>query len=153
MNTIDIINLVAAGLSIISAIASFIILLINKTIRDEIINKKDIKDYTEFIAKSKILIDNIRKFTNAKPRALSIDKFIEYLKNYYELVKDIEHKLVKNGIKAIVNSINDLEEDIQFYANNGNKDFKENIERLNKTYFNIIGIQKNIKEVIDNKIY
>jgi hypothetical protein len=40
MTKIDIINLIAAIVSITSAIISFIILIKNKTIRNEIINKK-----------------------------------------------------------------------------------------------------------------
>jgi hypothetical protein len=155
MSKVDAVNLIAAVLSIISAIASFIILVKNKTIRNEIINKKELKDYTEFVTKSKTIIDNIRKFTSIKKKinVLSLEKLIEHLRNYYELIKDIEYKLLKNGTNTIKNDIEKLEHDIQFYSGKDNRIFNENTEQLNETYFNIIKIQKSINEIIDNKIY
>jgi hypothetical protein len=155
MNKIDVVNLIAAVLSIISVIASFIILVKNKTIRNEIINRQELKDYTEFVAKSRTIIDNIRKFTTIKKKinVLSLEKLIEHLRSYYELIKDIEYKLLKNGMNTIKNDIEKLEHDIQFYSGNDNRIFTENTDKLNKTYFNIIKIQKSINEIISNKIY
>ena len=119
MSKIDIINLVAATFSIISVIGSLIILYINKTIKDQIINKKEIKDYAEFLTKSKNVFDNIRKFTTVKNRLqiLSSDKFVEYLKNFYELIEDIEYKIMKNSNKTMKDNITKLKDDIQFYSN------------------------------------
>jgi hypothetical protein len=155
MDKLDVVGLVAAIFSIISAIVSFVILLKNKTIRQEIINKKEISDYTEFVTKSKLVIENIRKFTTTKikTQGLSMEKLVEYLKDYYELIKDVEYKLSNNDKILIKECIMELEKDIQFFSCHDNKIFMENRDELSKTYFNIIKIQNLVKEITNGKIY
>ena len=155
MNKLDILYITGAIISIISAIVSLIILFVNKSIRNEIIDKKQIGDYTEFITNSKKIIENIRKYTIIKPqkRILTIERYVEHLQKYYELLKNIEHKLSKKMSNQISNYLIELEKDIQFYSNSTTNVFIENKEKVNNTYFNIIKSLQTIKNTNEDKIF
>jgi ABC-type phosphate transport system auxiliary subunit len=154
INILEIINWTSSMISIVCAVISFSFLLKNKTIRSEIINRKNIEEYSTFISRSYSIVEKIRKYTRKnKLQVYNIDNFIESLKNYYELVKSIENKLDKNGSQDIKQNISELEKDIQFFSDKNNAIFINNLKEINKTYFSIIRIHNIIKTNSDRIIY
>jgi hypothetical protein len=154
LGILNIINWLSSIISIVCAIISFVFLIKNKTIRNEITDKKNIDEYSNFLSKSNSIIEKIRKYTKKnKIQVFSVDNFIGSLKNYYELIKSVEYNLNGNDLKNIKEGIVKLEHDIQFYSKKDNDVFIKNIDEINKTYFTVVKIQNIIKMNMDKIIY
>lgn len=151
----NLLNTLGTMVSIISAIVSFIIFILNKTIRNQILKKREIEVYSSFLSSSTNTIEKIKKFTavNGKTQSLSLDKLVDSLKEYYELIKSIEKKLINDGFQSITEELNNIENYIQDCSKKDNSSYRNNKDELNAIYFKVINIQNNIKAVLDKKIY
>jgi len=152
---IDYISLTGAVLSIIFSVISFIIFLKNKTIRNEIIIKNQINALTDFYVNSKNIIKNIRKYTTVKPdtQNYTIGNFVKLLQDYYELLKNIEHKVPKDSINQLKKHLDSLESEIKFYSIQDSDIFLTSKEKINNIYLDIIKSQNIIKSINDEKIF
>jgi uncharacterized spore protein YtfJ len=155
MTKTEIFNLIASIISISSAIFSFILFILNKTIRNELIKKRKIETYSTFVSKSTPIIEKIKKYSaqNKKSQSLVFDKLIEALRDYFELVNRIEKSLSKDGLESIKENIEKLKKFIKTYTGKGNNIYQTNMNEINETYFMVIDTQNNIKNVLDSKLY
>lgn len=155
MTKTEIFNLIASIISISSAVFSFVLFILNKTIRNELIKKRKIETYSTFVSKSTPIIEKIKKYSaqNKKSQSLVFDKLIEALREYFELINGIEKSLSKDGLESIKENIEKLKNFIKTYTGKGNNIYQTNMNEINETYFMVIDTQNNIKNVLDSKLY
>lgn len=155
MTKTEIFNLIASLISIFSAVFSFVLFILNKTIRNELIKKRKIETYSTFVSKSTPIIEKIKKYSaqNKKSQSLVFDKLIEALREYFELINGIEKSLSKDGLESIKENIEKLKIFIKTYTGKGNNIYQTNMNEINETYFMVIDTQNNIKNVLDSKLY
>lgn len=155
MTTLEKFNFGASIVSVLSGIFSFIIFILNKTIRNELIKKREIESYTSFISNSDPVIEKIKKYSalNGKAFSLPIDKLINALKTYYELVHGIKKNLSKDGLITINDKIDNLKKFINDYTGKDNSVYRTNITNINDVYFMVIELQTSIKDILNNKLY
>lgn len=155
MTKTELFNLIASLISILSAIFSLVLFILNKTIRNELIKKRRIETYSTFVSKSTPIIEKIKKYSaqNKKPESLVFDKLIEALRDYFELINGIEKSLSKDGFESIKEYIEKIKTFIKTYTGKTNNIYQTNMNEINETYFMVIDMQNNIKNVLDGKLY
>ena len=155
MTNIEKVNLGASILSVISGIFSFVMFILNKTIRNELIKKREIELYATFISNTGPVIEKIRKYSaqNGKIFSLPINKLVIVLKAYYELVHGIQKNLSKDGLISITEKIENIKKFINDYIGKDNSVYRTNISDVNNIYFMVIELQTSIRVILDNKLY
>lgn len=148
----NIVNSIASIVSIVSAIFSFIIFLMNKTIKNEIVKKNMISRITDYSIESDNVISSIEKYSvqNGKRIALDFNKLINSLKKYYKLAKGIEKTLNKQEIST---ELNEIKQFIDKFSNYKNDPYVENMSEINSIYFTVIDMDSKIRNELDNKIH
>jgi len=139
-------GLISGIISITGAIISIVIYFKNKGIRNEIIKNQEIGEYSNFLAKTSEIIQNINKSVEISKKTNINTKLIKNLKNYHEQLKYIEKILEKKDKTFIVESISFIENKIKILLGNT---INPNIADI---YFKLVNIQVQIKDSLSNKI-
>lgn len=149
------INTIASWVSVISAGFSFFFFCKNKTIRKQILGNFGIKKFEKYESKSVKVISEIKKYSalNGNSKTLDFQKLIKNLKDYYEIVKEVEAACSQKGKKQIEVQRLEIKEFITSFSTCKNNAYKTNLKEINGIYFTIIELDANIKKQSEAKIF
>ncbi|WP_062326922.1 hypothetical protein [Treponema endosymbiont of Eucomonympha sp.] len=160
MEIIDVLTFIASIVSIGSGGGSVVMFLKNKTIRNDIIKKNIIVEYSDFCSTTYKTVENIKKFSGVNDagvkssvKTLSFSKLLKELTNYYEKTKFIETDLINDGYKNIDDDLLVIKDKINFFKQVGKSAYKNSTDELTETCFHVIEMQDKIKKMLQAKIY
>jgi len=140
-------GIISATISLISVIASVVMYFKNKRIRNEILKKLEIGEYSKFLANTSKAIEAIKKSVEISKKTNIYDKLIKNLKDYHEQIKMIEAKLEKENKVFIKDSIGYIENTISMLLEK-----KIEPKDIAEIYFRVLDIRTKINDSLNKKI-